>query len=212
MSRNYTAELHALFNRERVLDLSTIGHYFPARSRISLVRDLKKVEAITSYNHCGKYYTLRELASFNSQGIWQCKDALFSTYGNLKHTIKHMVDNSNDGMTHEELKAILSLRVHDVLRIMVRDNLIAREEVHNIYLYISSDPEVGRRQAVSRTIPSTRRNATQSDPMFVIEVLSYAIQHPKATAADAYRHFEKTGVSQCEVEALYERHVHGKKN
>ena len=212
MSRDCTVELRALFKSEKVLELSTIGRHFPERSRTRLVRDLKKINAITSYNHCGKHYTTKALADFNDQGIWQYRGAMFSAHGNLKQTIQNLVDNSSAGMTHNELKDILNLRVHDVLLVMVKDNLIDRKDVHNVYLYVSADPAVSRGQVESRTLPPKRRAVAQTDPMFIIEVLSYALQHPKATAAEAYRHFEGTGATQDDVEIIYENYVRGKKN
>jgi hypothetical protein len=194
------------------MDLATISRCFPERSRTSLVRDLQKVNAIASYNHSGKHYTLKEIADFNDRGIWQYEDALFSAHGNLKRTILSMVSNSSDGMTHNELKGILYLRTHDVLREMVKSRQIAREDVHNNYVYVSADSEAGRKQIEARVAPPRRSVAAQTDPMFIIEVLSYALQRPSAKAVDAYSHFKHTGISQSGMEEIYERYVQGKKN
>jgi hypothetical protein len=212
LRRNYAVELEALFRKEKVLDLAEIGGCFPERSRTSLVRDLQKVSAITSYNHCGKHYTLPDIAEFNDQGIWQHKGAMFSAHGNLKHTIKSMVDCSRNGMTHNELKAVLNLRVHDILLAMVRDNQIAREEIHEAYVYVSANSDIGQAQKEARIYTPRRSMADSSDPMIIIEVLSYALGHPQATAADAYIHVKDRGVSRGEVEAIYDQHVQGKKN
>jgi hypothetical protein len=212
MAHDYAVELKAMFHREKILDLIIIGSCFPERSRTSLVRDLCKVCAISSYNHCGRHYTLEEIADFNDNGIWQYKDALFSARGNLKSTIQGIVDESRGGMTHGELRAVLHLRTHDIVRVMASDNQIARESVHGAYVYVSADADVGRAQIAARIAQPLRGVPAREDPMFIIEVLSYAVQHPRATAADVRSHFEGTGVPQCEIDSVYEHYVKGKKN
>ena len=206
---NYAVELHTLFSKEKILDLMTISQSFPERSRTSLVRDLQKVNAISSYNHCGKHYTLKEIADFNDQGIWQYKDAMFSAHGNLKHTIQSIVNNSSSGMTHNDLKAILKLRTHDILRELVQDNKIAREDVNDIYVYVSADSGIRLKQIGTRM---RRGSVAHNDPMFIVEVLSYVIQEPHVTVTDLYSHFKNTGASQSEVEEIFRRYVQGKKN
>jgi len=212
MGLDYAAELLALFRREIVLDMAAIGSRFPGRSRISLVRDLKRANAITSYNHSGKHYSLMELAQFDSQGIWRCKGAMFSARGNLKSTIRGMVGDSIRGMTHSELRAVLSLRVHDTLRAMVGERQIAREQIYDMFVYVSADPQAGRRQIESRAASARLSDATDPDPALVIEALSYVIRHPRATADELYRRFKDVGVSQSGIEAVYARYVQGKKN
>ena len=212
MARDYAAELRALFCKEKVLDLTTISRNFPGRSRTSLVRDLRKVGAIASYNHCGKHYTLKEIAEFDGQGIWQYGDALFSDHGNLKRTIQTMVDNSSSGLTHNELQPTLRLRTHDVLREMVKHNKIARADVHNNYVYVSADAEAGQKQVEARVAPPQQSFAAQTGPLLIIEVLSYVLRNPGTTADAAHSHFKGAGVSQGEVEEIFERYVDGKKN
>jgi hypothetical protein len=55
--QNYAA-LTQLFESKQILDMATLKLAFPSRSDISLIRDLKKLHAISNYHFAGKYHTL----------------------------------------------------------------------------------------------------------------------------------------------------------
>ena len=212
MRRDYSSELRGLFYRNNVLDLVTISQSFPNRSKISLIRDLNKIGAISSCNHRGQHYTLMEIAVFNNHGLWHYNDALFSAHGNLKHTITSIVNESKEGMTHNDLRAILNLRVHDTLLEMVEDNKITREVVDGVYVYMSADLTIKMRQVEGGQTSVKHNRVDQIDPKSIIEVLSYIIRKPQTTAIDAYSQFEYTGLSQGDVDEIFERYVLVKKN
>ena len=95
---------------------------------------------------------------------------------------------------------------------MVNKRRIAREEIFNLYIYVSSDPVASRNQIIQRTTLPQLRGLTAEDPMFIVDVLSYVIQHPNARSADTYSHYKNAGVSLEDIEAIYARYVMGKKN
>jgi len=210
MRRDFASELYELFCKEKVLDLKAIGDAFPGRSRISLVRDLQKIGAISSCNHRGCHYTLKTIAVFDGHGLWRHGGALFSAHGNLKQTIRSMVDSSSAGMAHDELEETLRLRAHNTLREMVDDGEISRANVQGAYVYICADPPAGQNQLGARAATGRRRGqATRTAPEMVIAVLSYVIRRPHATAADAHERFAGDGISRAAVEAIFESYVYG---
>ena len=209
MRHDYASELYEMFCKEKVLDMQSISNAFPGRSRISLVRDLRKIGAISSCNHRGCHYTIKMAAVFDKHGLWRHSDALFSTHGNLKCTIRSMVNNSCAGMTHNELDEILCLRTHNTLREMVDDGEIDRVNVHGAYVYICSDTAAGLAQLGERAKPEYRRKqAARTAPEMIIEVLSYVIRQPQATAADAHARFAGRGMSRAAIESIFESYVY----
>jgi len=60
---------------------------------MTIYRKLRQLSSLTSYSHQGKYYTLSELADFDSFGLWQFDVACFSKYGTLLKTPKLLLKN-----------------------------------------------------------------------------------------------------------------------
>ena len=52
-------------------------------------RRLKEWDALSSYNHSGRYYTLPSIPKFNKKGLWEPQGALFSKHGTMINTIIH---------------------------------------------------------------------------------------------------------------------------
>ena len=46
---------------------------------------------MTSYSHRGRFYTLREIARFGSDGLWSRDPAWFSRYGTLLATAEAFI-------------------------------------------------------------------------------------------------------------------------
>jgi len=208
MRTNYIKELYDLFCRKTVLKLSTIMSAFPGRSRMSIHRDFKKIDAISSYNNRGGFYTLRELAQFNEHGVWKYGDALFSAYGSLKQTICTLINRSKKGMTHNELLEVLQLRTHGTLLELVKENAIIREESRETFVYVSAEPEIRQNQLSIMPEPFN----SEAELRMVINVLSMIIKKPEATISDVCREYKDAGYTQMAVEKIFERYVQGKKN
>jgi hypothetical protein len=45
--------------------------------------NLKTLDYLTSYSHRGRYYALREIASFDDDGLWSQATAWFSRFGGV---------------------------------------------------------------------------------------------------------------------------------
>jgi hypothetical protein len=109
----------------------------------TVFRKLAKLSYRTSYSHGGRYYTLDELAHFDSLGLWAFKSAWFSAHGSLVTTVAALVRVSEAGYFVNELDEVLHVKTKDCLRGLVAAGRIAREEYLGRYLFCSADP--GRR-------------------------------------------------------------------
>src|ERR1035437_6827374 len=117
---------------------------------LPVFRKLKDLDYLTSYSHGGRFYTLREIARFDADGLWSCAPAWFSRYGTLLATAEGFIRSSVGGYFAEELSAILHVGAQDVLRHLVQQNRIARELVSGLFLYTSIDPATPQRQSLTR--------------------------------------------------------------
>ncbi len=93
-----------LFRKRPIVTLSTLLETLRTRSRMSVFRRLSVIDYLTSYSHAGRYYTLRAIPEFDEGGLWHHLGVSFSRYGSLKSTVEHIVNDSEAGKTHPELR------------------------------------------------------------------------------------------------------------
>jgi hypothetical protein len=164
-------------------------------SRATVVRRLNEHGYYSSYNQSGMYLTIEEAAEFDSRGLWLWKTARFSKHGNLKQTVRHFVDSSDAGMTHQELTALLGVRVHNSLLDLVREKKIRREQLGPTFVYFSRmvsirKAQTQRRRSLVEQRPKPRPTARQT-----IAVLLELIKDPKATWEDIGFRCQRAGIS-----------------
>ena len=88
-------ELKAVFRQKKIATLDQIITLMNNPARMTIFRKLEELNYVSSYSHRGKYYTLRSIARFNSDGLWSCQDVRFSKFGNLLDTAEALVDQSS---------------------------------------------------------------------------------------------------------------------
>lgn len=142
-------DLIQLFQQKRVVDLQAIQR-LQEISRRSIFRDLKEHDYLSSYTHAGKYYTLKQFAQFNQEGLWYYGAIGFSIYGTLKNTTFKLVRGSREGKTHEELEKKLRVRVHNTLLDLVRSQRVGRQVIGRLYVYVSAEPRRAAQQLKRR--------------------------------------------------------------
>ena len=111
---------------------------------------MKELAYRTSYSHCGRYYTLDEVAEFDEQGLWSCREVWFSVYGTLLSTAAAMVEAADLGYFVYELDNLLHVGTKDALRKLVRDAHLTREKVAGQLLYCAADSRRRRQQLLAR--------------------------------------------------------------
>ena len=125
---------------------------------LTVFRKLKQLDSLTSYSHRARYYTLRQIARFDADGLWSHEGVWFSRHGTLLATAEAWVQHSPRGYFAEELAECLHVEVQDALYHLVEQRRIARQLLSSLYLYSSNDPVRRRRQLLARrsiqTVPT----------------------------------------------------------
>lgn len=179
--------LEKLFRRKPIATLAEMQRSLGSSTR-TVLRALKRVGYLTSYSHAGRYYTLSRLPTFDAAGLWFYGEIRFSRHRTLRATVVVLVKQSPAGHTHEELQALLRLRVHDTLRSLVADKALARDRFMGVYVYLHPDGEVAsaqmtrRRDLAAPSAPLPPSPAAPLDTARVIDVLVAVIHAPKDDA------------------------------
>ena len=217
MSTNYDNQklrsageiLQLQFKKHPVLTIENLSKSLKSTER-TVFRALKEMDYLSSYSHAGKFYTLRTIPSFNSNGLWFHHDVGFSKYGNLRSTIIVFVKEAPAGYTHEELQAILQLRVHNTLADLVRANLINREQVDAVYVYVDANPKTAKTQIEKRRVmvEVPRSEERQLDMASVVEILLVVIHKQKVSVPLIRAILGAKGIvaSDREIEGVLDRY------
>jgi hypothetical protein len=179
--------LAQLLRRNQTLDFVSIAKAAGERSRRSLFRDLTSLGYLTSFTHAGRYYTLSDIPQFDEHGLWFYQGIGFSRAGNLKATLVELIGACEAGYTHDELKALLHVRVHNTLLVLVHDKRVNREHIEKLYLYLSATVERAKEQMTRRRqwLETGKKAAPVSEPpvITIIEVLIEVIRAGKVLIA-----------------------------
>lgn len=173
----YSADtLSQFFQQEKIVTLEQLKAALGNPARCTVFRKLGELEYLSSYSHRGKYYTLRSVARFTSQGLWCCRSVRFSRFGNLLSTAKALVESSPTGYTAAELRAVLHVKTKHALVQLVRSRRLRREAIDSLYVYLAADRKVARRQHETRVA-----QASQSCAGLIVANPDLAIEEAKAT-------------------------------
>ena len=152
-------------------------------SRTTTFHYLKQVRHLRSYNHNGRYYTLRDRLRFDRHGLVSLGDIHFSRDGTLGATVQRLVRESAAGRTQKELRALLHVPVHAFLLAAVRRQTLRRERMGGVWVYRSSDSARGDAQRRARQARTAQRQAAALEPTVIIEVLLALLRHPGSSPA-----------------------------
>jgi len=130
---------------------------------MTIYRKLRQLSSLTSYSHQGRYYTLRELAAFDSLGLWQFDVARFSKYGTLLNTAQALIEKSDKGYSLAELRSRVGVDVKETLRQLYKQHRAHREEIAGRYVYFSVDPQRRSQQHLLRLEEKLPLKATEGD-------------------------------------------------
>ena len=202
-----------LFNENLVM---TIEHLKEAtgRPRESILRDLKDIGYYSSYNERGKYYTLSNTPEFDGFGLWKYHHAYFSAKRTLLYTAEHLINVSDAGYTHDELRRIIGIEAHNSLYRLTISGRLVRQQVGAEYVYFGINnivTQVEKRGALPIHVRERTRNAikatdAKSPPgighALVIDILVAALRGYE-TVQDAHSHLLKAG-SPATVQQVFE--------
>jgi hypothetical protein len=131
--------LRAFLQKERVATLAELKRVLNTTATMTVFRNLKALEYLSSYSHRGKYYTLWEIPDFDEQGLWNWHSVGFSRYGNLVETAREFVEDSDSGFTAQELESLLHVECKRALLMLVRQERLARVNIGGRYVYLSKE-------------------------------------------------------------------------
>jgi hypothetical protein len=203
--------VHA-FRAPRILTLEQLCRRMRA-SRSTVLRRLDEHGYYSSYNHSGKFLTIDEVAQFDSRGLWGWNAARFSKQGSLKETVWHFVENSEYGMTHQELAALLGVRTHNSLLELVQEEWTHRERLGPKFVYLSHKTSVRRKQVRRRELLLEEGQTPRPSARQIIATLLELIKDPGASRQRIVLRCQRGGVpiSRELVDAIFETYDLDKK-
>lgn len=167
--------LKKMFNKTKVLTLSQVSKTHDCSIR-TVQRQFAELAVLRSYNKNSRYYTLPEIPKFNVHGIWCYRDILFSKFGDLRQTVKHMILASEDGLSGNEIGDIVNLLPRSFMHHFREMEGVFREKHGGVYIYFSNDPTIYARQVIKRVQADDVKRISDA---IAIKILVGYIKHPE---------------------------------
>jgi hypothetical protein len=174
--------LRALLLRNQIATFDEMKKALGNPVDVTVFRKLKPLDYLSSYSHRGRFYTLREIARFDDQGLWSQADVWFSRFGTLLATAEAFVNRSPRGFFADELARTLHIEVQDALHQLTQQRRVAREVVSGLYLYTAIDRDIQRGQLLTRrtvdavpTVPDASVLAVSEDELKASILLFYSL-------------------------------------
>jgi hypothetical protein len=197
-ARTAVGKALAKFRVAKVMTMAELTRWLNCSVRTAR-RRLKSWGAIRSYNGNGGFYTLREVARFDANGLWSCREARFSRHGNLTETVVALVCGSRAGLTASELGDMLCLNTHSFISRFASHPQIARRCIAGRYVYFASDCGLRRKQRQARCALQRGPVATLPSDAEAVLIFAEMIRHPDLEPEEISQRLAAEGV---EVDAL----------
>src|SRR5437667_12516324 len=85
--------LQALLLRNQIATLDELKQALGTPVNVTVFRKLKPLDYLTSYSHRGRYYTVREIARFDDNGLWSQAAVWFYRFVTLAATADSAVNH-----------------------------------------------------------------------------------------------------------------------
>jgi len=154
--------LRGLFAKQSIATMDQLKKTVGTVAELTVYRKLRELDYCASYSHRGRFYTLRELAEFDENGLWWIRSIGFSSRGTLVATAEGLVDASEAGYAVEELDAIVRVGSKDVLPKLVREKRLRRTRIGNRNVYFSHKRSVRSQQIASRRVREAQPSVSKS--------------------------------------------------
>ncbi len=188
-----------MFKESKVLTLERVSRENNCSIR-TVQRHFAKLPVLRSYNKNSRYYTLSDIPVFNAEGIWRFRDILFSKYGNLKATVKHLIVSSERGLSGNEIGKIVQLSPRSFMNHFRELEGVLREKHDGVYVYFSKNPSKYAKQSSNR-VPV--EEAGKIGDATAVKILVEYIRHPAISTeelSDLLRQRKGCRVSASEIE------------
>jgi hypothetical protein len=152
ITKYHLKDIKDFFDAHKIATLDQLKAVLGNPARCTLFRKLARLEYLSSYSHRGKFYTLRSIARFIEPGLWSCQSVWFSRFGNLLQTAEVLVARSEAGYSASELNDILHVKTKHALTQLVRRDLLGRKKFDSVYVYLSVESAIARKQEKARKV------------------------------------------------------------
>ena len=201
-------DLLAVFRRRKAL---TKGELLQAAgcSPMTAWRLLTKHGYYTSYNYNARYYALAGIPQFDEDGLWEYRSIRFSKWGSLTETIVALVQNSQAGMTPEQLQQRLQLKsVRPTLTRLIQQDRLARKKIDGRFVYFAQQQAARRQQGKRRAEQASLARRALPPPEHIIALLVEIIQRPKNSLRQWSRRLARQDItlSTQEIQAVLEHY------
>ncbi len=102
----------------------------------TLRRDIRWIKGITSFTHQGRFVTLKDIPKFDKNGIWFYRNVGFTKYKNSLELIIHLINNSKEGLSREQIQDILTIKIFQQIQTLLKRNELYRIKIGNKYIYL----------------------------------------------------------------------------
>ena len=145
-----TSALQGLVEKQKIATLAELKRALGTPSTMTVFRKLKQLGYLSSYSHRGQYYTLRGIPVFDERGLWHCRLAWFSRYGNLVATAQELVERAEGGLSAGELEGCVHVPAKEPLLKLFRAGRLERQAAAGVYIYYAMDSGRQRQQKLQR--------------------------------------------------------------
>lgn len=203
--RDTAAQVLRRWRRQKVITLTQLCQGLQASVR-TVRRRLKEWQALASFNHNSRFYTLPELPQFNEHGLWFYRDIGFSRQGHLPPTIVALVRQSPAGLTAAQLGQCLHLNPRSFLWQFHEHPALQREKHQSHFVYFAAEAAVATGQKAAR------RTALPPPPLpsaaEAIAILVLAIQQPQCSPQELCARLRPTHpqLTPAAIGALFAHH------
>jgi len=176
------------FRRRKILTLVEVAGLI-RRTVHTARRWLKAQKVHRSYNKNGRYYTLPDVPTFDTNGLWHWRGVLFSRYGNLTKTVIELVRRSEAGLDATEVGERIGLAPRSFLSAFADHPGLRREKVQGHFVYYAADPSLYSQQRQRRSLMGpTTREPSESE---AVAILVEKIKHPALSVAALCRRLRR---------------------
>lgn len=142
--------IHDIFETRSAINSNQLMNYFEC-SYHCLWTYLKQVGYYSSFTHNANYYTLVDIPQFDTHGIWFYNDPIAGKIGFTKHKtannlIRSLINSSKTGMTEDDVRETITIRVFNQLRVLTDQAKIQRIKIGRKYYYFSTEPQLYKQQ------------------------------------------------------------------
>lgn len=191
MSNERFNAVYEIWEKNKVLTLVELMKILQF-GKITIKRDLKKWNAVTSFNKNGKYYSLPEFLNFDENGLCFLDDIGFSQNGNLIRTMAALASSSSAGLSANDFEKLLRFKFNSysvITKVVKRTNL-NRKKFNGVYFYFSEDKKTFDKQVIQREKITVKK----LPDVIAIQVLVELINDPKTTQKKISNQLKKRNI------------------